>query len=106
MPKIASSTIWLKFERLEGSTYSSGRDRFGPIASRYPRHINESLFVKDIADPSGVSAASLALQALAYQSGGIVLSSTKDVAGQIARCVSDSDSSYVLAFDSAPAAKY
>lgn len=80
-----------------------GSSEILPIDSR---HINESFLVKGIADPSGACAANLALQALAYQSGGIVVTNTKDIAGQIARSVADLDSYYKLTFHTAPAARY
>jgi VWFA-related protein len=41
----------------------------------------------------------LALQVLASQSGGRVLNSSNDVAGEIATCVADANASYVLSFD-------
>jgi VWFA-related protein len=71
-----------------------------------PRRISESVFVRGIPDASHAGAASMALQALAYQSGGLVLASNKDIAGQISRCVAESESYYVLTFDSPPAARY
>jgi VWFA-related protein len=71
-----------------------------------PHRLNESVFVRGVPDESRASAASFALQALAYQSGGLVLASNKDIAGQIARCVAESESYYALAFDSPPAARF
>jgi len=50
-----------------------------------------------------VSAGSLALQVLAHQSGGQILEGSKDVAADLATCISDAESYYVLSFDSAPA---
>jgi VWFA-related protein len=41
----------------------------------------------------------LALQALASQSGGRVLNSNNDLAGEIAACVADADAFYVLSFE-------
>lgn len=70
------------------------------------RRNNENAFVRGVPDESHASAASFALQALAYQSGGLVLSGNKDIAGQISRCVAESESYYVLAFDSPPAARF
>jgi hypothetical protein len=46
----------------------------------------------------------MALQVLAYESGGQVMDG-KDLAGEIAACVADTESYYVLSFDSTPAAK-
>ena len=42
----------------------------------------------------------LGLQVLASQSGGRVLNSSNDVAGEIATCVADANGSYVISFDS------
>jgi VWFA-related protein len=71
-----------------------------------PKHIHDSFFFQGVSDKNHVSAASLSLQAIAYQSGGLVLTSTRDIAGQIARCVADSDSYYSLAFDYPPASQF
>jgi VWFA-related protein len=49
-----------------------------------------------------VTAASLSLHALSHQSGGQVLKSTKDIAGEISNCIADAASYYVLGFDSPP----
>ena len=44
----------------------------------------------------------LALQVLAYQSGGRILNSSNDLAGEIATCVADANAFYVLSFDGLP----
>ena len=44
----------------------------------------------------------LALQVLAAQSGGRVLNSNNDVAGEIAACVADANAFYVLSFNGLP----
>jgi len=46
------------------------------------------------------------LQAFAWQSGGIVLNSTKDITAQIAGCVADAQTYYLLSFDYSPALKF
>ncbi len=71
-----------------------------------PKHIHDSFFFQGVPDEDHVSAASLSLQALVYQSGGLVLTSAKDIAGQIARCVEDSESYYSLAFEYPPASQF
>jgi VWFA-related protein len=71
-----------------------------------PKQIHGSFFFQGVSDESHASAASLSLQALAYQSGGLLLTSSKDIAGQIARCVADSESYYSLAFDYPPASRF
>jgi VWFA-related protein len=70
------------------------------------KHIHDSFFFQGVSDQSHVSAASLSLQALAYQSGGLVLTSAKDIAGQIAHCVVDSESYYSLTFEYSPASQF
>ena len=49
-----------------------------------------------------VQIGNLALQVLAAQSGGRVLNSDNDVAGEIATCVADANAFYVLSFDGLP----
>jgi VWFA-related protein len=71
-----------------------------------PKHIHDSFFFQGVSDESHVSAASLSLQALAHQSGGLVLTSAKDIAGQIARCAADLESYYSLAFEYPPASQF
>ena len=60
-------------------------------------------FLKGVTKPSHVAIGNLGLQVLAYQTGGQVLNSNNDVAGEIADCVSDLAHFYVLTFDSAGA---
>jgi VWFA-related protein len=71
-----------------------------------PSPIAESAIVKGIPDSTRANAGSLALQALAYQSGGQFLDSKKDVAGQIFRCIADSESYYALTFETPAATRY
>ena len=72
----------------------------------------ESLATHDVAFFDGVSsedqvrAGNLGLHALAHQSGGRILVDTGDLAGQIAACIADAQSYYVLTFDSPPAAEF
>ena len=54
-------------------------------------------FLKPVAKPRDV-----ALQVLASQSGGLVLNSSNDIAGEIEKCVADVSSFYVLTFDGLP----
>ncbi len=59
-------------------------------------------FVKGVTTAKQVEAGNLALQVLAYQSGGLILNSSNDLAGEIATCVSDANAYYVLTFEAAP----
>jgi VWFA-related protein len=59
-------------------------------------------YLKGVKSPRQVHAGDLALQVLAFQSGGKVLNSSNDLVSQIANCVVDANAYYVLSFDSAP----
>jgi VWFA-related protein len=55
-------------------------------------------FLKGVKTPSQVQYGNLALQVLAVQSGGRVLNSGNDVAGEIAQCADDANVFYELSF--------
>jgi hypothetical protein len=57
-------------------------------------------FVKGLATAAPAQIGHLALQVLAYQSGGRVFNSSNDVAGEIAACVADANAFYVLTVES------
>ena len=59
-------------------------------------------FLKGVRAEKQVQAGNLALQVLAEQSGGRVLNSSNDVAGEIASCITDANAFYVLSFDGVP----
>jgi len=59
-------------------------------------------FTKGVKKAGQVQLGNLALQVLATQSGGRVLNSSNDVAGEIATCIADSNTFYVLTFDGLP----
>ena len=56
-------------------------------------------FAKGAKTAKQVQIANLTLQVLAVQSGGQVLNSSNDVAGEIATCIADANAFYVLSFD-------
>jgi VWFA-related protein len=56
-------------------------------------------FVKGVKKPNQVRLGNLSLQVIATQSGGRVLISNNDVAGEIATAVADANAFYVLTFD-------
>lgn len=60
-------------------------------------------FLKPVTTKSRALPGHVALQVLASQSGGLVLNSSNDVAGEIEKCVADASSFYVLSFDGLPA---
>ena len=59
-------------------------------------------FLKPVAKASRAEPGDVALQVLASQSGGLVLNSSNDIAGEIEKCVADVSSFYVLTFDGLP----
>ncbi len=59
-------------------------------------------FLKPVKEPKQVQYGDLALQVLAHQSGGRILNSNNDVAGEIARCTRDANASYTLSFEGQP----
>jgi len=67
---------------------------------------HDSAFFDGVPNENEVSTGSLSLHAVAHQSGGRILKNTKDVAQQIKDCIADAASSYVLSFDSPPAAGF
>jgi VWFA-related protein len=60
-------------------------------------------FFDGVAKGDQARAGNLGLHALAHQTGGIILTDERDVAGQLKQCVADAESYYVLTFDT-PAA--
>ncbi|MGO9094352.1 MAG: VWA domain-containing protein [Bryobacteraceae bacterium] len=59
-------------------------------------------FLKPVTKVSRAVPGDVGLQVLASQSGGLVLNSSNDVAGEIEKCVADASSFYVLTFDGLP----
>jgi len=76
---------------------------FLPVAHK---KLKSSYFFQGVSAPTNTAAANLALQAFAWQSGGVVLNGTRDIAAQIARCVADAQSYYLLSFQYGPAAAF
>jgi len=59
-------------------------------------------FAKGVKKPGQVQIGNLALQVLADQSGGLVLNSSNDIAGELARCVAEVNAFYQLTFNAQP----
>jgi len=59
-------------------------------------------YVKGVTAAKQAETGNLGLQVLAYQSGGLVLTSSNDLAGEIATCVNDANAFYSLSFEAAP----
>jgi VWFA-related protein len=62
-------------------------------------------FLKGIGKPNDVEPGNLGLQVLSVQSGGLALESNSDVAGEIAKCLTDVRSWYEITFDPSPGDK-
>jgi VWFA-related protein len=60
-------------------------------------------FLKGVKTPRDAQIGDLSLQTLAVESGGRVLNSSNDIAGEIAECIDDANAWYVLTFDAPPA---
>jgi len=70
------------------------------------RNAHDRAFFDGVPDQSQVTAGSLGLHPLAHQSGGQILTNTKDIAGEIDACLADTKSYYVLSYDSPPATAF
>ncbi len=66
----------------------------------------DALFFNGVSDEGQVKAGNLGLHALAYQSGGHIITDKNGLAGQISACIADADTYYVLSFDTPPAATF
>jgi VWFA-related protein len=77
-------------------------DPLGTSDAGGTRTIYYQAFIKGVKKPSQVQIGNLGLQVLAYQSGGRVLNSSNDVAGELATCVNDASFYYTVTFN-APA---
>ncbi len=62
-------------------------------------------FVKGVSDPRQTDLGDLALQVLAIQSGGLALQGSTDVAGQMRRCLAETEAWYEIDFPMAPTDK-
>jgi VWFA-related protein len=58
-------------------------------------------FLKGVKTENQVRIGNVALQVFAYQSGGLVLNTSNDLAGEIATCVNDANAFYSLSFEGA-----
>jgi VWFA-related protein len=58
-------------------------------------------FLKGVSKPSQVQLGNLALQVLASQSGGVVVTSSNDIAAMLRKCLSDTSAYYELSFSPA-----
>ncbi len=78
-------------------------DPLGTLDSGGFRTFYYEQFLKGVISPRQALLGDLGLQVFAYQSGGRVLNSNNNVAGEIETCVRDANAYYVLSFDAPPA---
>jgi VWFA-related protein len=69
------------------------------------RSDHDNTFFNGVPREDQVTASSLGLQVLAHQSGGQILTESKDLGDEIAKCLDDAEWYYALSFDSPPATK-
>jgi VWFA-related protein len=69
------------------------------------RSDHDNTFFNGVPSEDQVRTSSLGLQVLAHQSGGLILTESKDLASEISKCVADAESYYVLSFDTPAASK-
>ncbi|MGB8536792.1 MAG: VWA domain-containing protein [Acidobacteriaceae bacterium] len=74
------------------------QNRAAPLANGQPTPIWYQSYYRAVTKQSQASINDLALQVLAYQSGGVVLGRNNDLIKQISRCINDARSSYELSF--------
>jgi VWFA-related protein len=74
-------------------------DPLGQAVASSLRTLDYKQFLKPVKKAEQAVHGQLALQVLASQSGGQVLNSSNDLAGEIAACVADANSFYVLSFE-------
>jgi len=74
-------------------------DPFGAENSSELRNTYYEEFLKGVTSPSRALPGNLGLQVLAYQSGGRVLNSSNDVAGELAKCLDDASFYYIVTFN-------
>ena len=69
------------------------------------RSDHDNTFFNGVPTEDQVTASSLGLHVLAHQSGGQILTESKDLGDEIAKCIDDAESYYALSFDSSPATR-
>jgi VWFA-related protein len=77
-------------------------DPFGTADALSLRATDYKQFLKGVKKAGQSDLGDLALQVLASQSGGLVLNSSNDLAGEIATCAADANRYYVLSFEGLP----
>ncbi len=85
--------------RARTTLYSVAPLNLAQVSGQNP-HLWET-FVNGVENPTQADSSNLALQVLAVHSGGLVLSQSGDLAGEITRCVVDGESYYEISFDAA-----
>jgi VWFA-related protein len=92
-----SQALWDAHITLNSVDPLGTNDAGGSLTNYY------KVFLKGVKQEKQAQIGNLGLQVLAYQSGGRVLNSSNDIAGEIATCIADANSFYVLSYDMPPA---
>jgi len=74
-------------------------DPVGPADAASSRNFLWENFTKPVTRPNKSDPGNLALQVFAVHSGGIVLSGSNDISGEIVKCAGDASAWYSLTFD-------
>jgi VWFA-related protein len=93
-------SLWDGLRRARITLYNI--DPMGTADAGGLRTTDYKQFLKGVKKADQADNGYLALQVLAAESGGRVLNSSNDLAGEIATCVADANSFYVLSFESLP----
>lgn len=89
----------------EGQVTLDAVDSLDSIRGTTARYDADNAFYEGLPTEDKATAASLALQALAHQSGGQILKESTNLGVDIDKCIADVELYYVLSFDFAPAAR-
>jgi VWFA-related protein len=98
-----SSIVSISTALREARVTLSSVDPEGADAAAGTQDFYYKSFLKPVTLARQTQAGNLALQVIAVQSGGLALTASNDIAGQIAHCVADADSYYTLVVDQGPA---
>lgn len=95
---IFSQVATLSDEMAQGQVTLFAVDPLGTVDAGSFRTFEWESFVKPVRKWQQAQPGDLALQAMAAQSGGMVLNSSNDVKGELAKCLRDGDGWYTLTF--------
>jgi VWFA-related protein len=99
---IFGTIVSLSTELREARITVDSIDPLGTADTGGLRTVYYQNFVKGIRKPNNAEFGDLALQVIATQTGGMVLNSSNDVAGQMQKAMEDAQAYYELSFDATP----